>query len=107
DGHQGFLKVPLIQKIINMMCFVNKHDDGVMFHTYFKPFPYPVLALVLAAIECCIDKWVTSTQMDIPFTIQEYCSTYKSHLKCLHAFEDATKLYNVLPGICMRLYETG
>ncbi|KAI6034796.1 hypothetical protein EDC04DRAFT_3034099 [Pisolithus marmoratus] len=106
DRQWGFLKAPLIQKIINTMWFANKHDDRVMFHDYFKPFPYPALVLVLAAIKCCIDKWVTGTQMDIPFTIQEYHGTYKSHLKCLHVFEDATKLYNVLPRICMRLYET-
>lgn len=107
DGRRSFLKAPLIQKIVNTMWFTNKHDDGVMFHDYFKPFPYPALALVLTAIECCIDEWVTGTRTDIPFTIQEYRGVYESHLKCLHAFEDATKLYNILPGICTRLYEVG
>ncbi|KAI6009325.1 hypothetical protein PISMIDRAFT_120265 [Pisolithus microcarpus 441] len=42
-----------------------------------------------------VDEWMTGTWMDIPFTIQEYCNAYKSHLKCLHAFEDAMKAYNV------------
>ncbi|KAI6015779.1 hypothetical protein BKA83DRAFT_74976, partial [Pisolithus microcarpus] len=83
DGRRGFLKVPLIQKIINTMWFANKHDNGVRFHNHLKPFPYPALALVLTAIECCIDEWMTGMQTDIPFTIQEYCGTYKSHLKCL------------------------
>ncbi|KAI6104048.1 hypothetical protein EDD16DRAFT_1714408 [Pisolithus croceorrhizus] len=46
-------------------------------------------------------------QMDIPFTIQEYCAAYELHLKCLQAFEDVTKTYNVLPGICSKLYEVG
>ncbi|KAI6028230.1 hypothetical protein EDC04DRAFT_2572981 [Pisolithus marmoratus] len=107
DGQWGFLKAPLIQKIINTMWFANKHDDGVVFHDYFKPFPLLALALVLVAIECCIDEWVTGTQTDIPFTIQEYHGAYKSHLKCLHVFKDATKQYNALPGICARLYEVG
>ncbi|KAI6028041.1 hypothetical protein BKA83DRAFT_48133, partial [Pisolithus microcarpus] len=49
---------PIIQKIINMMWFANKHNDGVLFHNHFKPFPYLALALVLAAIECCIDEWM-------------------------------------------------
>ncbi|KAI6024873.1 hypothetical protein BKA83DRAFT_4051981 [Pisolithus microcarpus] len=98
---------PLIQKIVNTMWFANKHDDGVMFHKHYKPFPYPALALVLTAIECCIDEWMTGTRTDIPFTIQEYRGTYESHLKCLHAFEDATKDYDVLPAICTRLYEAG
>ncbi|KAI6126587.1 hypothetical protein F5141DRAFT_997432, partial [Pisolithus sp. B1] len=105
DAQRGFLKAPLIQKIINMMWFANKHGDGVVFHNHFKPFPYPALALVLTAIKCCIDEWMMGTWMDIPFTIQEYCGTYESHLKCLQAFKDTTKTYNVLPGICMRLYE--
>ncbi|KAI6020337.1 hypothetical protein BKA83DRAFT_4495093 [Pisolithus microcarpus] len=103
----GFLKAPLIQKIVNTMWFANKHDDGVVFHKHYKPFPYPALTLVLTVIECCIDEWMTGTWTDIPFTIQEYRSTYKSHLKCLHAFEDATKDYDVLPAICTRLYEAG
>ncbi|KIK25342.1 hypothetical protein PISMIDRAFT_97028 [Pisolithus microcarpus 441] len=107
DGRRGFLKAPLIQKIINTMWFVNKHDDGVRFHNHLKPFPYPALALVLTAIECCIDEWMTGTRTDIPFTIQEYRGAYESHLKCLQAFEEATKTYAVLPAICMRLYEVG
>ncbi|KAI6162857.1 hypothetical protein EDD17DRAFT_1572893 [Pisolithus thermaeus] len=82
------------KKIVNTMWFTNKHDDRVMFHNYFELFPYPALVLVLTAIECCIDEWV-----------MEYCGMYKSHLKCLHVFEDATKLYSILPGICTRLYE--
>ncbi|KAI6101925.1 hypothetical protein F5141DRAFT_1008579 [Pisolithus sp. B1] len=101
------LLAPLIQKIINMMWFANKHDDGVLFHKHYKPFPYPALALVLTAIECCIDEWMTGMWMDIPFTIQEYCGTYKSHLKCLQVFKDATKVYNILLAICMKLYEVG
>ncbi|KIO00552.1 hypothetical protein M404DRAFT_152522, partial [Pisolithus tinctorius Marx 270] len=46
----GFLKVPLIQKIINMMWFTNKHDEGVKFPEHFKPFPYLVLVLILTAV---------------------------------------------------------
>ncbi|KAI5994821.1 hypothetical protein EDD15DRAFT_2119815, partial [Pisolithus albus] len=107
DGRRGFLKAPLIQKIVNTMWFANKHDDGVLYHKHFKPFPYPALALVLTAIECCIDKWMPGTRTDIPFTIQEYHGAYESHLKCLEAFEDATKMYNVLPAICSKLYEVG
>ncbi|KAI6164100.1 hypothetical protein EDD17DRAFT_1475230 [Pisolithus thermaeus] len=57
DGQRGFLKVPLIQKIINTMWFTNKHNDSIRFHKHFKPFPYPALALILTVIECCIDEW--------------------------------------------------
>ncbi|KAI6001460.1 hypothetical protein EDD15DRAFT_2478579 [Pisolithus albus] len=107
NERRGFLKAPLIQKIINTMWFANKHDDGIRFHKYFMPIPYPALALVLTAIECCIDEWSTGTRTDIPFTIQEYRTTYDSHPKCLQAFAEAMKTYDVLPSICRRLYEVG
>ncbi|KAI6111787.1 hypothetical protein EDD16DRAFT_1474509 [Pisolithus croceorrhizus] len=107
EGHCGFLKAPLIQKTVNMMWFANKHDNRVMFHKHIRPFPYLALALILSAIECCIDEWMTSMWTDIPFTTQEYCGTYELHLKCLQAFEDAIKTYNFMPASCTRLYEVG
>ncbi|KAI6017493.1 hypothetical protein EDC04DRAFT_2522506, partial [Pisolithus marmoratus] len=105
DGQHGFLKAALIQKIVNMMWFANKHDDGMVFPNHFKPFPYLALVLVLTAIECCIDEWMTGTQTDITFTIQEYCNVFELHLNCLWAFEEATKEVGVLPGICNQMYE--
>ncbi|KAI5984414.1 hypothetical protein EDD15DRAFT_2201272 [Pisolithus albus] len=102
DGRRGFLKAPLIQKIVNMMWFANKHDDGVTNPDLFKPFPHPALALVLTGIECCIDEWATGTRMDIPFTIQEYRGVFESHLNCLREFEEATKQYGVLPVTFVR-----
>ncbi|KAI6161811.1 hypothetical protein EDD17DRAFT_1508682 [Pisolithus thermaeus] len=115
DGQRSFLKAPLIQKVINTMWFANKHDDRVVFHKHFKPFPYPVLALELTALLrrleenllYCSPLFCLCTQMDIPFTIQEYHGTYKSHLKCLQAFEDATKTYDILPAICLKLIHSG
>ncbi|KAI6022000.1 hypothetical protein EDC04DRAFT_2575350 [Pisolithus marmoratus] len=102
-----FLKVPLIQKIINTMWFANKHDEGIMFPKHFKPFPYPTLMLVLTAIECCIDEWVTGKQGDISFTTQEYRLVYEAYLKCLQDFDGATKEFSVLLTICARIYEAG
>ncbi|KAI6156699.1 hypothetical protein BKA82DRAFT_3931682, partial [Pisolithus tinctorius] len=96
ENRRGFLKVPLIQNIINMMWFANKHDEGVKFPEHFKPFPYPALALILTAIECCIDEWATGQRGDISFTTQEYCSVFESYLKCLQDFDDATKEVGIL-----------
>jgi len=50
DEQCGFLKAPIIQKIINTMWFANKNDEGVKHHVLFKPFPLPALALVLTAV---------------------------------------------------------
>ncbi|KAI6104320.1 hypothetical protein F5141DRAFT_1065119 [Pisolithus sp. B1] len=103
DGWCRFLKTPLIQKIVNMMWFANKHGDSVVFPDHFKPFPNPVLALVLMGIY----ERVTGMWMDIAFTIQEYCGVFESHLNCLHKFKEATKEFKVLPGICKKMYEAG
>ncbi|KIM66098.1 hypothetical protein SCLCIDRAFT_111670, partial [Scleroderma citrinum Foug A] len=102
---RGFLKAPIIQKIINTMCFANKNDEGIKHYMWFKPFPLPALALVLSAIECCIDEWMTGTRLDIFFTVHDYCGRYESHLKCLQDFDEATKEYGMLKGICARIYE--
>ncbi|KIM68371.1 hypothetical protein SCLCIDRAFT_20295 [Scleroderma citrinum Foug A] len=107
DKHHGFLKAPIIQKIINMMWFANKNDEGIKYHAWFKPFPLPALTLVLTVIECCIDKWMTGTHMDVPFTVQDYCGRYDSHLKCLQDFDEVTKEFGVLKGICAKIYEDG
>ena len=60
DEHRGFLKVPIIQKIINMMWFANKNDKNIKHLAHFKPFPLPALALVLTAVSValCIHDWV-------------------------------------------------
>ena len=50
DERHGFLKVLIIQKVINTMWFVNKNDEGIKHNACFKPFPLPALALVLTAV---------------------------------------------------------
>ena len=50
DDRHGFLKVPIIQKIVNTMWFANKNDEGIKYQTWFKPFPLPALALILTAV---------------------------------------------------------
>ncbi|KIM51901.1 hypothetical protein SCLCIDRAFT_33076 [Scleroderma citrinum Foug A] len=103
----GFLKAPIIQKVINMMWFVNKNNEGIKHNACFKPFPLPALALVLTAIECCIDEWMTGTWMDIPFMVQDYRSRYDLHLKCLQEFDEVTKEFRVLKAICVRIAKDG
>ena len=50
---------------------------------------------------------MTGTRTDIPFTIQDYRAGYDSHLKCLQDFDEATKEFSVLKGICARISEDG
>jgi uncharacterized protein DUF6532 len=40
----------IIQKVVNVMWFRNKQDEGVIHEKKFNPFTIPALALVLAAV---------------------------------------------------------
>ncbi|KAG1829731.1 hypothetical protein F4604DRAFT_1947399 [Suillus subluteus] len=55
ESKKGIYKTELLQLGINVMWFVNRHDEGVVYHEYFNPMPVKVIALVLTTIECCID----------------------------------------------------
>ncbi|KIM64945.1 hypothetical protein SCLCIDRAFT_114100, partial [Scleroderma citrinum Foug A] len=103
DERHGFLKAPIIQKVSKMMWFVNKNNKGIKHNARFKPFPLPALALVLTAIECSIDEWMTGTWTDIPFMVQDHHSRYDLHLKCLQEFDEVTKEFGVLKAICARI----
>ena len=60
DKCHGFLKAPIIQKIINMMWFTSKNDEGIKQHMLFKPFPLPALVLVLTVVSVILHSchWV-------------------------------------------------
>ena len=60
DERHGFLKAPIIQKIINMMWFTNKNNEGIKYHAWFKLFPLPALALVLTAVSVVLYHWVVT-----------------------------------------------
>ncbi|KAH7918565.1 hypothetical protein BV22DRAFT_1024399 [Leucogyrophana mollusca] len=107
DERKGLFKTALIQKGADVMWFTNKNDEGVVYHHHFKPFPVSALALLLTAIECCIDEWATGTRTDIPFTTQDYRSVYEVHLKCLREFEKHTREHGLLKKICKKIYTNG
>ncbi|KAF8228119.1 hypothetical protein L208DRAFT_1293333 [Tricholoma matsutake] len=72
DIHTGIYHSKVIQKIVNVMWFCNKQDEGVRFTEYFEPFPLQALALVLTVIKNCIDEWVSGTHVSIDFCGKEY-----------------------------------
>ena len=39
--------------------------------------------------------------------VQDYRVTYGAHLKCLQDFDEATKEFGVLKGICAKIYKEG
>jgi len=102
----GIYKTELLQEGINLMWFTNRNDEGIIYHKYFNPMPVKVLALVLTAIECCIDEWLKSLKEDIKFTSVTYGAVYNSHFGLLQRFDERTAPYKLLEKICTSLHDT-
>ncbi|TDL21927.1 hypothetical protein BD410DRAFT_700563, partial [Rickenella mellea] len=75
----GLYQHPILQKVINLMWFANKSDEGIAHPEYFTPFPAKALALVATVIECCLDEWASGTRVDVPFTSTAYSSVFSAH----------------------------
>ncbi|KAG9219741.1 hypothetical protein CCMSSC00406_0010330 [Pleurotus cornucopiae] len=104
---KGLYRGKIIQKCVNALWFANRRDEGVRFPDSFSPIPLPALALIFAAIENCIDEWITGIHTSLDFTATEYEPVYQDHLKSLHSFRDHSKHLNILGNICTKLYNSG
>jgi hypothetical protein len=49
-NRRGLYKNPLIQKVLNVMWFRNRQDEGVVYDNYFQPIKVETLALVLTVV---------------------------------------------------------
>ncbi|KAG1888853.1 hypothetical protein F4604DRAFT_1915917 [Suillus subluteus] len=100
ETKRGIYKTELIQSAINNMWFANRSDEGVIHGRYFNPLPVELLALILTAIECCIDEWLTGVKEDIKFSSAAYAPVYQVHLTSLRRFDERTSAYKLLEKIC-------
>ncbi|KAH7917894.1 hypothetical protein BV22DRAFT_1052118 [Leucogyrophana mollusca] len=101
----GPYKTEIIQLVINDMWFTNRHDEGILYHDHFDPIPVEAIALVLTAIECCIDEWATGIKEEIQFSAAAYGDVYRAHLSSLMKFGEHTKKYNLLGKLSQRLHD--
>ncbi|KAG1857810.1 hypothetical protein F4604DRAFT_1685106 [Suillus subluteus] len=101
----GIYKSKLLQDSINIMWFANQNDEGIIYHKYFNPIPVEVVALVLTAIECCIDEWLQGLKEDIKFTLAAYATVYQVHFDLLQRFHERTELYKLLERLCDSLHD--
>ncbi|KAG1734203.1 uncharacterized protein EDB91DRAFT_1084113 [Suillus paluster] len=101
----GIYKSELLQDGINIMWFANRNDEGIVYHKYFNPIPVEVVALVLTAIECCIDEWLQGLKEDIKFTSATYASIYQAHFDSLQRFHKCTAPYKLLERLCDSLHD--
>ncbi|KAL6300343.1 hypothetical protein BKA93DRAFT_829165 [Sparassis latifolia] len=100
----GLYKTELLPMVIGDMWFANKHNEGVHFHEMFNPMPKITIALVLAAIECCIDEWAMGIKEDVQFTALSYKPIFNAHLECLERFDKHTVRYKLLGRLCKSLH---
>ncbi|KAJ7502168.1 hypothetical protein B0H11DRAFT_1712891, partial [Mycena galericulata] len=108
-GRKGLYKAKIIQKTANVMWFNNRRDEGATHPELFGPiFPKPAFALLLTAIECCIDEWATGIKTDVPFTSADYRSVYQEHIKALGEFESHSAHHaHILGNILTRVHNIG
>ncbi|KAJ8587604.1 hypothetical protein M405DRAFT_741583 [Rhizopogon salebrosus TDB-379] len=107
DGNKGLYGAKIIQKGVNAMWFRDKKDEGVLYPEFYKPFPEVGLALLLTAIESCIDEWSSGAQTNKMFTVNEYQDILDEHLNNLADFDKHTKALGLLPKLLSRLYDNG
>ena len=55
-----------------------------------------IVSVIHLQMECGIDEWHASVNMDIPLTTASYCPVFDAHLKCLHAFGEASRTHALL-----------
>ncbi|KAH7904151.1 hypothetical protein BJ138DRAFT_1019520 [Hygrophoropsis aurantiaca] len=103
----GLLRHKIIQTAINLVCFRNKRDLGVIYEEYFNPFPVTGLAFIFTAIECCIDEWASGTRTEVSFTEEGYKEVYDRHVANLRKFDEHTRAHEILPTLLQRLHDSG
>ncbi|KAG1766093.1 hypothetical protein EDD22DRAFT_774448 [Suillus occidentalis] len=103
----SIFRAKLTQKAANAVWFRNKKDKGIVFASYFTPFPIPAMALLYTAAECCIDEWANSKCIDITFSEDEYKETYDKHIMNLKKFTTLTKEHGILNTIQKDLTNNG
>ncbi|KAG1899968.1 uncharacterized protein F5891DRAFT_1189053 [Suillus fuscotomentosus] len=101
----GIYKTELLQDGINVMWFANQSDEGIVYNKFFNPMPIKVIALMLTAIECYIDKWMQGMKEDIKFTAIIYGSVYNDHLNSLQCFDEHMAPYKLFERICDNLHD--
>ncbi|KAJ7048671.1 hypothetical protein C8F01DRAFT_48554 [Mycena amicta] len=103
----GLYQHTVFQKVANAMYFANRRDEGPSHPEVFNPFPLKGLALILTAVECCIDEWATGARVDIKFASAEYGSIYRAHVKALEAFNVRGAQFQVVDKILTRMHNVG
>ncbi|CDO75467.1 hypothetical protein BN946_scf184935.g3 [Trametes cinnabarina] len=107
DDHLGLYEAEIIQDVINRVFYKSPSDDGIQLADAYDPFPFVGLALILTAIECCIDEWESGTFSKVTFSEENYGAVYQRHLQELRAFEAESGADRILTDICKQISARG
>ncbi|KAF7376993.1 hypothetical protein MSAN_00117200 [Mycena sanguinolenta] len=76
----GFGENKIIAAARQAMTFKDKDSSGVLFPSYFNPYPVSALAFKLATLEFVIREWSTGSFIQAKFTEKDVAKVYKVHL---------------------------
>ncbi|KAJ8486759.1 hypothetical protein ONZ45_g14560 [Pleurotus djamor] len=104
---KGLYKGKILQKCVNAIWFANRRDEGITYAKSFSPLPIPALALILTAIENCLDEWATGVYTSLDFAAADYEAIYNDHLSALKELDKESKDIGLLTNIRTWLYNVG
>ncbi|KAF8586274.1 hypothetical protein K439DRAFT_1615265 [Ramaria rubella] len=105
DSRTGLFQTPLLPRLIRDQWFHKPHMEGVSFHAYFNPIPFPLIALTFVAIKNCVDEWQTSHFTALSFSEKIYKNAYQEHLDALEKWQAHLKGGPILARLQQHLHD--
>ncbi|KAJ7163662.1 hypothetical protein C8R46DRAFT_1036424 [Mycena filopes] len=81
-----------------------KAKKGLFKHAILQKACNTTLTLAALITVNTIDKYLTGIRTNVPFTANDYCSVYQTHLRALQQFEEHTAKYNLFNTILVRMH---
>ncbi|KAN0105378.1 hypothetical protein V8E52_011087 [Russula decolorans] len=84
----GFAENAIIKKVLREAFFRRKDDRGITHANSFSPIPLALIALILTAVEHCIEEWSTGTLVKANFEESTAAPLYDAHLEKLRNWHE-------------------
>ncbi|KAN0115691.1 hypothetical protein V8E52_006637 [Russula decolorans] len=84
----GFAENAIIKKVLCEAFFRRKDDRGITHANSFSPIPLALIALILTAVEHCIEEWSTGTLVKANFEESTAAPLYDAHLEKLRNWHE-------------------
>ncbi|KAN0116252.1 hypothetical protein V8E52_006077 [Russula decolorans] len=84
----GFAENAIIKKVLREAFFRRKDDRGITHANSFSPIPLALIALILTAVEHCIEEWSTGTLVKANFEESTAAPLYDTHLEKLRNWHE-------------------